>query len=87
MEKITVKICMGTTCFVMGAANLQELMDIIPEKYGQNVEIQGVPCLDLCSNNSESHAPYVDINNEIITSATVEKVLNIIDGKLKNGQE
>ena len=30
MEKISVKVCLGTTCFVMGGSNLQELNDIIP---------------------------------------------------------
>jgi len=28
MEKISVKVCLGTTCFVMGGSNLQELNDI-----------------------------------------------------------
>ena len=37
MEKISVKVCMGTTCFVMGGANLQELTEIIPRKYGDKV--------------------------------------------------
>ena len=27
MEKISVKVCLGTTCFVMGGGNLQELND------------------------------------------------------------
>ena len=38
MEKITVKVCLGTTCFVMGGSNLQELNDLIPKKYGDKVE-------------------------------------------------
>ena len=32
MKKTVVKICMGTTCFVMGASELQELEELIPEK-------------------------------------------------------
>ena len=39
MEKISVKVCLGTTCFVMGGGNLQELNDIIPKKYGDKVEV------------------------------------------------
>ena len=46
MEKINVKICMGTTCFVMGASDLQELTDTIPEKSGDRVEVSASPCLD-----------------------------------------
>ena len=87
MEKVNVKICMGTTCFVMGASDLQELTDIIPEKYGDRVDVSASPCLDFCSSNSESQAPYVMVDLEVINKATVEKVLEVIDRKLENGQE
>ena len=78
---------MGTTCFVMGASDLQELTDIIPEKYGDRVEVSASPCLDFCSSNTESQAPYVMVDLEVINKATVEKVLEVIDRKLENGQE
>ena len=39
MEKIQVKVCLGTTCFVMGGSNLQELNDLIPRRYGDKVEV------------------------------------------------
>ncbi len=87
MNKIVVKICMGTTCFVMGASDLQELTDIIPEKYGDKVEVVASTCLDFCSSNTESQAPYVIVDYDVISKATVEKVLEAIDRKLKNGQE
>src|SRR5574344_1521248 len=77
MGKISVKVCLGTTCFVMGSANLQELIDIVPQKYGEKVDVSGVPCLGLCSADWEfSKAPYVKVDDEIIKEATVEKVIN-----------
>lgn len=83
MEKISVKVCTGTTCFVMGGANLQELHNIIPKKYGSKVEVAGSPCLGLCSINWEySKAPYVKVNDEVVNEATVEKVLVEIDKQL-----
>ena len=83
MKKIEVKVCLGTTCFVMGGSNLQELNDIIPQKYGSQVEVSGSPCLGLCSINWEySKAPYVKVNEEVVTEATVEKVLEAIDKQL-----
>ena len=83
MAKIAVKVCLGTTCFVMGGANLQELNDIIPRKYGDKVEVAGSPCLGLCSINWEySKAPYVKVDDDIIVEATVEKVLEAIEKKL-----
>lgn len=83
-KKISVKVCLGTTCFVMGASNLQELIDTIPKKYGDKVEITGVSCLGLCSIDWEfSKAPYVKVDDEIIKEATVDKVLSAIEARLK----
>lgn len=83
-EKISVKVCLGTTCFVMGSSNLQELIETVPAKYGDKVEVSGVPCLGLCSIDWEfSKAPYVKVDDEVIKEATVEKVLSAIDAKLK----
>ena len=85
MAKIKVKVCLGTTCCVMGGSNLQELNDIIPEKYGDKVEVSAANCLGLCSINWEySKAPYVKVDEEVVTEATVEKVLEVIDRKLGN---
>ncbi len=84
MKKIEVKVCMGTTCFVMGSANLQELSEIIPRKFGDNVTVTASPCLGLCSSNWEySKAPYVKVNDEIVSEATVEKVLSKIEEGLE----
>lgn len=83
MTKVEVKVCLGTTCFVMGGSNLQELNDIIPEKYGDKVELSAANCLGLCSINWEySKAPYVKVNEEVVSEATVEKVLEEIDKQL-----
>ena len=83
MAKISVKVCVGTTCFVMGGANLQELNEIIPQKYGDKVEVVGSNCLGLCSINWEySKAPYVKVDDDVVSEATVEKVIEAIDKKL-----
>lgn len=90
MSKINVKVCLGTTCFVMGSSNLQELMETVPSKYGEKADVMGVPCLGLCSIDWEfSRAPYVKVDDEVIYEATVEKVLSAIDSKLerKSGNE
>ena len=84
MAQVNVKVCLGTTCFVMGSSNLQELLDLVPKKYGDDVDVAGSPCLGLCSIDWEfSKAPYVKVNNEVIKEATVEKVLAAIDRELK----
>ena len=83
MNKISVKVCLGTTCFVMGGANLQELIEIIPRRYGDKVEVSGSQCLGMCSIQwNYSKAPYVKVDEDIIEEATVEKVLSALDEKL-----
>ena len=85
MAKVEVKVCLGTTCFVMGGSNLQGLNEIIPQKYGDKVELSAANCLGLCSINWEySKAPYVKVNEEVVSEATVEKVLEEIDKQLGN---
>ena len=85
MAKVDVKVCLGTTCFVMGGSNLQDLNEIIPQKYGKDVELSAANCLGLCSINWEySKAPYVKVNDEVVSEATVEKVLEEIDKQLGN---
>ena len=82
-KKVNVRVCLGTTCFVMGSANLQELIELVPRKYGDQVDVAGSPCLGLCSIDWEfSKAPYVKVDEEIVNEATVEKVIEVIDRKL-----
>jgi len=84
MAKVSVKICMGTTCFVMGASQLQDLVEIVKNKYGDNVEVSGSACLNFCTENTEySKAPYVTVNDTVISEATIDKVLQEIDRMLK----
>lgn len=83
MKKIEVRVCLGTTCFVMGSSNLQNLTELIPQKFGDQVEVVGSPCLGVCSTNWEySKAPYVKVNDTIVQEATVDKVIAEIERQL-----
>ncbi len=85
MEKVEVKVCMGTTCFVMGSSNLQGLIESIPRKYKGKAEVTGVTCLGMCSSSAQgeySKAPYVKVNDVIVQEATEEKVVAEIERQL-----
>ena len=83
MEKIEVKICCGTTCFVMGSSYLNELYDLIPQKFGDNVVVSQSLCLGQCSkSDNHSKAPYVKVGDEIVSEANVQKVLEVIEKRL-----
>jgi NADH:ubiquinone oxidoreductase subunit E len=83
MKTIEVKVCLGTSCYVMGSSHLQELVDIIPAKFGQRVSVAGHNCLGKCSSEGEhSEPPYVQVDDEIISNATIEKVTEYIEKKI-----
>lgn len=84
MSKIQVKICNGTTCFIMGAEEFQELSTQIEKKFKDKVEVIVSSCLGLCSLNNENvKSPYVKIDDEIISEATAEKVIAALEKKVK----
>ena len=85
MEKIKVKICQGTTCFVMGGSVIKSILDTLTEKYADEVEIVPVRCLETChESDSFSKAPYVYVDDELVASANIEKVISLIESKLKH---
>ena len=76
MDKIKVEICCGTACYLLGAANLMALEDMLPENCRGRVEIEAKTCLELCERENLDGAPYVRFNDsEIMAQATPEKVL------------
>lgn len=86
MKPIDVKICLGTTCFVMGSGYLQNMADSLPKTYGEKVNASCVRCLGICNQaDNFSKAPYVSIDDEVISEATQEKVIEAIESKLNHG--
>lgn len=83
MSKINVKVCLGTTCFVMGAAKLQELPELMPSEWKDLVEITPQACLDMCKNFKYVKSPFVYVDDELISEADVKKVFDCIEKKLK----
>lgn len=83
MKTIEIKMCLGTTCFVMGSSNLQSLAEIVKERYGDRVKVVRSSCLGICSTDwASSRAPYVKVNDEIVVEATVEKILDEVERQL-----
>ncbi len=80
MNKITVKICSGTSCFVMGAAQIQALEFSPPEDIADKIEIIEVRCMNLCKDTKAKYnrGPFVMVNEEVVEEATFEKVVTKI---------
>ena len=81
MKKIKVSICTGTTCYVMGASELLLLEEVLPEHLKDVVEIEGVTCLEKCKSTGvgKSQAPFVMVDDELISSASVQSVIAKIE--------
>ena len=83
MKKIKVQICQGTTCFVMGGDIVKSMLDTIEKKYADKIEIESVRCLGACNKSDAfSKAPYVYVDDDLVSSANLEKVTKVIESKL-----
>ena len=86
MDKIKVRICVGTSCFVMGSAQIQSLEFNAPADIADKIEIVEERCMNLCKDIARkcNHGPFVYIDDELIEEASYEKVVSKIREKLKN---
>jgi NADH:ubiquinone oxidoreductase subunit E len=57
---------------------------MVPSRFGDIVNVVGHNCLGQCSKNLEAGGPpYVQVDDEIIPDASIEKVLQYLEIKLK----
>ncbi len=78
-EKIRLEICCGTTCYMLGAAELLEFENALPEHWKPRVEVSVRPCLDACTRQDLGQAPFVRLDGELIGNATPEKVFQLLE--------
>ena len=84
MKKINIQICLGTTCFVMGAGALQSMSEELTRRFGDKVEVVGVTCLGACNEKTSfSKAPFVKVGDVLIGEADYDKVVAEIERQLE----
>lgn len=83
-DKIIVKICTGTMCYVMGGADLQLLEEHLPAELAGRVEVSGTPCLDICNSGGSAKAPFVKVGERVVSEATINKVVTAIREELND---
>ena len=81
---IEVKICTGTTCYVMGGAELLAISDHLTDAEKSIVEIKGSTCLGFCKeeNDSRTNYPYALVNNKVIEKCDLAKLLTEIRAEI-----
>lgn len=82
MKKITVEICVGTSCYVMGASELMMVQEDLTPEQREMVDFKGATCMDTCMNSDCGRAPFVRIDHEILTEVTVASLKNSIEKAL-----
>lgn len=82
MEKIKLKLCAGTMCYVMGGAQLMEIPDLLTEEEKQYIDITFTPCLQQC--NNQENPPFAELNGKVIKGAGKETLLRIIKEEIRN---
>ena len=83
MEKIKVQICVGTTCFILGASELQDLERFLPAELQDKVDVCGTTCLGMCKEDNYGQAPFVRVGNRIVSNASISSVIAQIEEQLK----
>jgi len=78
---ITLQICQGTTCYIMGAAQITSTCLRLPDDLRGKVRVTGCRCLGLCRDGAFGGAPYVKIDDEIFAQATPESILAALRAK------
>ena len=82
-EKITIKVCVGTNCFVKGSQEiLRYLTDYIKAKdLEEHFEVRATFCFENCGG-----APNVMIGDQLISECSFEKLKNVLEQNLKSLQ-
>lgn len=84
-DKIRVTVCTGTTCYVMGGAELLAIEENLPARLTGKIELAGATCLGRCRDRSLGNPPFALVDGELVTAASVERIVEAIDARLAKG--
>jgi NADH:ubiquinone oxidoreductase subunit E len=79
---ISIKICRGTVCHVMGGSELPLLSEMLPANLLEKVTIEGTTCIGACNDKSNRKPPFVEVNGKIIEQASINKIVEAIKKEL-----
>ncbi|MDO4570926.1 MAG: hypothetical protein Q4D38_11110 [Planctomycetia bacterium] len=85
MKKITIEICCGTTCYMLGASHFLNIEEELPEEWRERVEVRAIPCMDMCTSENICAAPFVKLNDKMISHVTKEILWEEIERALREG--
>lgn len=74
---VSVKICSGTACYIMGGAELLAVASELDAEEQKKVNVEASTCLGVC-NDYGPQTPFAIINGEVLSRATMETLLEKI---------
>ncbi|NMC31004.1 MAG: hypothetical protein GYA36_00920 [Veillonellaceae bacterium] len=75
---VTVELCMGTSCHLMGTQELMDVLDSLPPEQRRQLEIKGVTCFKNCGKG-----PNVRINGVLLENATPDSLLEVLQASIE----
>ena len=83
--KIRVVVCVGTACYVLGGAELLEIEERMPASLKDRIELEGRPCMGLCSGRGADKPPFATVDGLVVAGATVESLAAAIEAAARKG--
>lgn len=74
MSLMTIEICVGSACYLLGAQDLLEMIEGLPPTVRSKIDLRGASCLKACGKG-----PNIRVNGELISNVTPEKLMGIIN--------
>ena len=82
MEKIKLKLCMGTMCYIMGGAELKDIAEVLPEEVKQYIDISFSSCLGFC--NDRQAPPYIELNGRVVAGVSKTSLIQLIKEEIRH---
>lgn len=78
---LNVRICVGTTCYVMGGADLLVVNEVLTQEEKRKVNVSFVPCLGYCK-GANKKPPFVEIDGKLYEEIDLDSLIKIIREKI-----
>ncbi|MBR1625827.1 MAG: hypothetical protein IJ681_01645 [Bacteroidales bacterium] len=78
---VTVRVCVGTYCYLQGGQQLAQWKNYIPKTLMDKVTFVGSSCLGCKEDNAKP--PYAKVGEVLIERATPEKIIAEIETQLE----
>lgn len=72
--KKEITVCTGTTCYVMGAAELIGDLEEAIEAGALSAKLKGSTCLGHCKSRANGAPPFLEVDGAVIPAATLDAV-------------